>query len=305
MMQKEEGKFRGYQICSGDEPLIDVAQELSEQLNKGKVLDCQFAKNYQEEEKGFKEHPAEVSTVFERTRKTFREALRAIVGFIFDKYKLPNNNGVDFGCGATGEMVEELCAPFIDKNSWAQIDLCEEALRENKKRHPSSVILSGSYLNAASLNLEGKLNIATGLSSLDASAFMARAIEQIRSTLKEGGYLLHIQDVRPGIGVCIQEMQSMGCTEPYPIKCVPGASEPLVYRFGNEYISVGELFRRRIGKVIENDPGMELLFNQWVTAHKTSSPKKPGQVYYMNMRIATPIPIDVASAVVTVAKKKI
>lgn len=254
---------------------------------------------------------SQASLIFERTRSLVRDALRAVVGYVFDRFDLPKDVGVDIGSGATGEMVEELLPPGISKSSWVQLEANPSAVAENRRRHGASTIVEGSYLDMRVKNLK----VVTGLSSLDATSFLDHAIEEVRSALRDGGYLFHVQDVRPGIGFGFREMQHMGYVLPYTAEIPQGAPDPLTYLVSRKsaekkYIDVGELFRRNLGRTIQANPGMELLFNKWVTARRPIS-ISPARWYFLNILLQT-VPcfppdnqsMEEVSAVVTVARKK-
>lgn len=306
------GIYGDYDIYIGDGPITDVPGFLRStgQLQRGTFAPFSSPKDHLEEERGIAAQDIKnASLIFERTRSQVREALLAIVRYMFQRFKLPKTGGVDFGCGATGEMVEELLPADIDRNSWTQIDMNPRAVEENRRRHPHSNIIQGSYLNTASLGLENQLNIATGLSSLDSTCFIEDAIGQIRETLQAGGYLFHVQDVRPGKGFGLDEMEHMGERLPYRVEICESTGDPLMYRTREGLLSVGELFRRRIGRALWNEPGMELLFNRWVIARRNLTAqereRKEGRAYFMNILFRHPqFNFEEASAVVTIARKR-
>lgn len=256
------------------------------------------------------------SLIFERTRAHFREELRAILEYVFEKKALPKLGGLDIGSGATGEMVNELL-PFTadQRRTWVQMDVNPDAVAANNKRHPENTIMHGSYLDMhGTLNLpDDSLDIVTGLSSLDATRFLPQAIAEIRRVLKRGGYLVHMQDVRPGLGFGFDEMARRGTTPPFDAELLPsgnnGGMDPIAYHTSTEgLISVGECFRRGLGRAISTDPEMELLTNNWFTARRSRPQDQPTMLYGMNVRLdyiePGKSPFKEASAVVTIARKK-
>ncbi|MBI4994299.1 class I SAM-dependent methyltransferase [Candidatus Peregrinibacteria bacterium] len=298
-----------YYLHAGDKPYRDMMLFMRQydMLRKAEILPVQKPDTPEAEIRGMQVQDVNASLTFERTRSQVRDALRAIIRHIFNQFGLPKNQGLDIGCGATGEMAEELLPGDIDKNSWVQIDVSPSAVQENQRRHPSSTIKEGSYLH---MNGVQNLNIITGLSSLDATCFIDRAIEQIRFALKIGGYLLHVQDVRPGVGCGIREMEYMDLKPPYPIETATGKDEPLTYwiQHMQEYANVGELFRRQLGRAIEGCNGMELLFNKWISARKFLN-SGPARWYFLNILLTAPyfppeyLPVDDIFAIVTVARR--
>lgn len=285
---------------------IEIVEGIRQGLVAGKIESLRVPETIQEEEHALSAlNIASTSLHFEKTRNHFQEALRAIVGHIFKKFQLKPDNGVDFGSGATGFMVEDLLDGLIDKFSWAQVEINKNAVDENRRRHPESTIITGSYHRTSDLGLRNQINTASFLSSLDATHFITHAINEIRQTLVKGGYLFHVQDVRPGIGVGPRELKRLGYEQPYRAECIPGSHpNPLLYIIENDWRSVIDLFRTNLGAAIKSVLGMELIFNEWVTASRKSKLSLPGEVYYSNMRLTSPEqPIHQASAVVTVAKK--
>lgn len=299
----------------GDRPLTDILPFLrkSGNLVRGRVLEKFSPVSPEFEESEIADFDPQSSIIFEKSRSNVREGLRQIVGFVMDSFDLPRRGGFDFGSGATGEMVEELLAPHIDKSTWTQVEINPGSIAENQRRHPSSKIVRGSYLNIEkTLGIRNKLDIATGLSSLDATAFVERAVAEIRSALKSGGYFLHIQDVGPGRGTPIREMKKMGFD--LPLDCERWANNPrsiLTYldpRFPEEVAlryTVGDLFKNYLARAIEEDPEMELLADNWVTSRRaTKGNSQKGYIYFLNTSVLTLESIEEVSAIVTLARKK-
>jgi len=154
-----------------------------------------------------------------------------------------------------------------------------------------------------------KFPVITALSSLDATQFPALAIQRIQEMLMPGGHFVHIQDVRPGLGVNFRELNHMGHKAPFRAYGTANG-DPFVFIAGLGAYSVGELFRRNIGRAVHEAAGMDLLFNRWVTA--TRDIEGPiSRIYYLNALIQSAIhetldmpAFEEASAVVTVARKR-
>lgn len=311
-MSNEVTKHGQYDFYIGDEPYRDILDFMRQHgmLQQGCVTPLSMPANPEAEAESFAMQDPIASSCFEIHRKPVRNALRTIVDYIFDRFNLPRNKGFDIGCGATGEMVEELLPDNIDRNSWVQIDVNPSAVRENKNRHPDAKVQQGSYLHVDGVR---NLNIITGLSSLDSTYFISKAIEQIRQALKKGGYLLHVQDVGPGKGYGWGEARYMGLEPPYEIEIIrvrnrTGGAFTYWVPHQQKYISVGELFRRNFGRAIENNPGMELIFNKWVNARRVLN-SGPARWYFLNILLQNPsfppelLPVEDVSAVVTVARR--
>jgi len=267
----------------------------------------------------------EASALFENNRKKVMQALRALAGYVFQQYNLPRENGADFGCGATGAMVHEFLKDEINPQSWTEIDIHPDAVKMNKQRHPAARVITGSYHDIPSLGIQNSLQIATGLSSLDASFYTDHAIKQITSSIIPGGYFLHIQDVRPGSNVVFKSLEEMGEKPPYHAEVAPSSkndSNMVLYETAEGLLSVVELFRRRIGRAISRNPDLELLTNSWVVAQRKVSDGETARLYQANICLDIPrrdqlnqlpahlaqliaprVGFEQASAVVTVARK--
>ncbi len=302
-----------YDISVDTTPCFDVPAITKGcgKLEETWLTPLRFSGSIQEEERGIQAQSITTASLsFEKNRSQVREALQAMLARIFRDFDLPVSNGVDLGSGATGAMVEELLAPIIDKKSWIQVETNPAAVRENRRRYPSSIVVQGSYLRLEeALHLRDMLDIVTGLSSFDATHFIDQAVDQARVALRKNGYFLHMQDVRPGLGVCFRELEAMGFRPPYKADMLQsnvGIQEPLVYTLPDgRKMSVGELFRRNLGRAIERNPGMELIFNKWVTARKKLPEGTPGRAYFQNvLLLGFPIPLEEVSAVVTLARKR-
>lgn len=301
--------INGFKITEGDCPLIDTIDILNQvgALHTVSIVNPSKPDDMRCEVEALKQLDVRVASMgFDMTRRKSIDALRAIARLVFQKFKFPQGNGMDIGSGATGFMVEDLLTGLIDKKDWVQTDIHPEAVRKNRRSHPDSTILQGSYLNLEEdFHLKDTMDIITGLSSLDATHFIERAMGQVRATLKVGGMFLHIQDVRPGLGSGIRELGMMESRVPltvYSMTRPPDRLDVLAYRTSEGVCSSGELFRRNLGRAIENTTGLELVSNSWVSA--TRPVVNNGQIYFLNTRVASPLFVfDTASAVVTVAKK--
>lgn len=300
-----------YDLFVGDSPYRDMVPFFRNTggLVPGTISPIYSPQDIAEEESGIRlQEISSASSHLERTRQPIRGSLRRILKYAFDRFDLPKSGGVDIGSGATGEMVEELLPDVCAKSTWAQIDVNQYAVDANKLRHPYSTIMQCSYHNIGIKNLP----IVTGLSSLDATSFVDDAIEEIRSSLADGGYLLHVQDVRPGRGYGMREMKERGIDPPYEVEFIAGTDNPLTYFDANsgDILDVGELFRNNLGRAIQNNEGMELCMNDWVTVRRDLK-TPPALWYFMNMLLkADPYfdpgdngPIEDVSAIVTVARR--
>jgi len=280
--------------------------------------------NIQAEEASISQFPLEVAYEnYENTRKKIRSLLQVIVRQIFrqapDLLQAGQNPILDIGSGMTGEMVRHLLPDSLKPNC-LQIDINEKALQALQEDDPSLRVAKGSY---HSIGIKNHFGLVTGLSSLDNTGFINNALEQIRSSLISGGYLVHVQDVTPGIIYPIQALLEMG--ETFPITGYINRSiastfnqftnkdDILAFETNEGPLTSTELFRRRFETAIENTDGFELLLNSWFTAIKYKNPNDPphmnGFIYDGGLEVNFPTddnnPLDSSvSAVVTIARKK-
>lgn len=258
---------------------------------------------------------ASVTWEYERNRNRMAETLKAIPGYLFQQHKLPRNNGIDLGSGSTGFMRNTLLADQINHHSWVEIDVNPYAVEFNKQLHPNSAIVEGSYHRLRNMGLEGRLDMVTGLSSLDSTVFLDRVLEEIASTLKPEGWFLHMQDLRAENGVCLQALKDEGLTPPFRMESADASGKNvLCFDVRGERVAVSELFRRRMATALKKTPSLNPVMNNWVLARRPiqrpqTQSKLPAlsKTYYMNMileHLHHPEPLEEAFAVVTLAQKK-
>ncbi len=214
----------------------------------------------------------EATLSFERNRKRVEPSLQKVMGFVFDHFELPREEGIlDIGSGATGFNNNALRPK--DVPPYLQLDLNPRANRVNAERYTGSWgnIAEGSYYDLPrisdsrfELDLTGKVSMVTGLSSLDTASRMGEAMDRIAETLQGDGFLAHVQDVRPGPWCVLSFCKSVYGENPTQAYLFPG--EVLIgYNVKGEAITTVELFRRAIGKALEEHPRFELLCNSYVT----------------------------------------
>ena len=227
-----------------------------------------FMRDPQLEEEMVKNHVILSGThAFDQYRKMVRSGLKAIVRSTWDIHKIRSQHGVDVGSGPLGEMASKLIPPRARKNC-IQVELNHSSVQSNQHLHPYATIIEGSYLELSKIIGE-KADFVTGLSCLDSTMQLDLAIDEISATLRSGGYLVHVQDMGPGEPIVCDEMMRRHEVSPYKGKAI---SQGLFPRFmitdnGRGQISTVDLFRERIGRVIEKKKkDVELIENGWVTA---------------------------------------
>lgn len=251
-----------------------------------------------------KQDITQASLGFERNRTKVIRQLRAIVRGIMREYKLPTNNGIDIGSGATGAMVGDLM-PTV--TNWKQMEINPAAVLENRRRHPEQDIVTGSYFKLTKIVAPESLDIVTGLSSLDATSFLPDALESVWSVLKPGGVLLHVQDVRPGNGATARWVKRKGYVGAQDMDMTVDGGVYGIHDPKEGYLSATELLRRELGDVVRDRKDATLVMNAWTTAKTRSTGRDLGAIYYQNVALTgspqSRLPEMLATAVVTIAKK--
>lgn len=289
----------------------------SNRLTSGEILSHLGPQSIEDEERHISEQSVSATEGFNRNRRRVIDTLRAIPSFVFEEYSLPRSNEIDIGCGATGFNVHELLGSLMKPSGIIEMDANPHAVEANKKLHPGSPVVVGSYLRLKELGLRESLDLVTGLSSLDATAFLDHAVEQIAEALKPGGYLFHMQDVRPGQNACLQALRNLGAEAPFPMKISNynnPEETPVLFEIGGQRISSVELFRQRMAAALQKTPSLKPILNHWVVARRGLRHDEPGRAhpkssitYWMNMHLEHlgqhDVPTQEAYAVVTLAQK--
>lgn len=297
--------YRGCKIVVGEEPNSFKKIVISGSDRKGKFLRKEgigvfvFPGDIDEEADMICRQGLDSSARFEIPRSFCADEVQALAMYVRDKLGVPKVNGLDLGSGATGWMVHRL---LTDTAFVGEVELNPNAVKELKRRYPGANVIHESYLELRDLGIPEN-DVITGLSSLDATCFLGKAILEIRNQLKGGGYLFHVQDTMSGSQIPIQWMMNNG----YGLHIEVLSSRrgfQTYFRVGNEWISNMELFRRHMGQMVNRTTGMELIFNDWVVAESLS----PGGTHssYNGMLLnnrALSRTNTLAAGVVTVARK--
>jgi SAM-dependent methyltransferase len=263
------------------------------------------------------------SGTFEQARFYGREGLRAILRWVFNEYSLPKT-GLDVGSGMTGEAVNQLF-PLTEREivQWLQIDANPEAVEENRQRGANAQI--ASYLNLERDIRGESFHLITGLSSLDATWFVERAISQIREHLSQGGFFLHIQDVIPGIHTGSRVLSKMGIPSKdfrvqdeemhgYIVEIANTTTEgqvPITYAVPNilppqtqNFTTSAELLNFDLGHILQ-EQHFKVLLSGCMTAVRSVYPEEEmGTAYFLNGVLGgSNIQKRQSSAFITLAQK--
>jgi hypothetical protein len=201
--------------------------------------------------------------------------------------------------------------PFLGSNKthWKQMELNRSYVEKNKKLHPLSQIIEGSYHRLTEVLKGETFDTITGLSCLDATHFIAHAITEIRNSLNSGGYFLHIQDVGPGVGCIARERIRRGKSLQCEVQVKKNQpQDPCGVKIENEFIPLIEVFRKNFLYEIAKVEGLELVLDKWITVSAPSDlivqGMKAGKIYYSNDILTVSHPVNTASALVTLLKKQ-
>lgn len=255
--------------------------------------------------------------LFEQNRIKVRDLFRAMLGSIFECYHIPKTGGLDIGSGPTGEMVHQFL-PFSDaqRGTWTESDVNVDSNEANRQRHPGARVEEASmYYLRRDLGVDGGYPVITGLSSLDAPKDLALVLEEVRQSLEIGGFLVHVQDVRPGRHVGVKQLIEEGIHGPYDVVVSPpdisiDLLNPHAYQLeSGKLVSSIELFRRFLGNKIRAISGLDLLQNSWICAYEPMPNSSDVEMYCMNMcgkinaKVLKALPSRLAYAVATVARR--
>ena len=272
------------------------------------------ATNQEDEQGQAEQDPMRASGLFEHHRKAVRPLFREMLRNVFERFHLPKEDGIDVGSGMTGEMVNEwLPLSSEQRKTWTETDINPNSVQANRERHPgANVQVASMYELRQMLASNQKVPLITGLSSLDAPAFPDKAMAEIKHVLEPGGIFLHVQDVRPGIHMGINQLKHEGVEGPYrAVQARPPDGRtvnPHAYILPNgSLVSAVELLRRHLERTAQG-AGLENIYSGWMYAsERIEGPSS--FIYNMNMRGPveskfTNIPLNLAVAAVTVARKK-
>lgn len=270
--------------------IIDVVPPSSEPIIRQATDEASF----------FRNQPIEATTAFERNRKKVEQSLVKLVAFLWDHYKLPRDGIVEYGSGATSYFYAVLRPK--DVRNWLQVEINSNAIAENLRRNPAAQIIKGSYYNIP----YREVPMITGLSSFDTASDVPRAIDQVSQALAEGGFFLHIQDVRPGLNCVTTHFQKTHGLVPEYVLAHQGAV--MGFMADVRRLTLVDIFREAIGDGIRNHPDLDLIVNDYHTlSERLSMPVY--ESYFLNLHLIDTKPLDTGgmrntTILVTIAKKK-
>jgi hypothetical protein len=314
MLKSFNKSYGDARIKVGDEPHVDLfATDLRARDGYKEAVEPAIAldRTFELEEEIFSDvESATVAEGHSTIRRRAHPALRAIAGFAFEEYGLPTANGVEIGSGPLGYMTNALLPKTVDRKSWREVEINPLSVAKNQRLHPDSRIIQGSYQRLAEVLGENSVNLVAGLSSLDSTTNIDNVAEQIRLSLVEGGYLLHVQDIQPSPSTTLHELRTMGEGLPHVQFRNRYSSFGETFFVGNNHsepISTTELFRRRMGRIFCPKNGFEQVLNHWITAAVPSG-RPDSYVFHGGKDLVLKLPkgetqMDFASAVVTIARK--
>jgi hypothetical protein len=292
-------------------PQVQQLLHQAGELREGTQLPM-AALSLEAEETGLAQMDPELASVsLARPREYVLACLQAIVRDAFDRHDLAEDIGLDVGSGASGYMVAKLL-PYHAQGTWLQMEICPRSVALNQQQNPGKMIIQGSYHRLVDQGVRNTFSTITGLSSLDATAHLEHAVEQVCAALKPGGHLLHVQDTRPGQLLSQQQLAHEGSPGPWNVVLLrtPNALQNRVidYVHLGQLVHVQELFRRRLARAIVSCSDLELLESRWVTAVGPASQPAIEKWYEYGTFTGLPTPegpgYDSASAVVTVARRR-
>lgn len=131
--------------------------------------------------------------VYDIERGLERKAWKEAIDYIFTKFLDGANGGVEFGCGAKASLFKML--PLAIKPNWIMADVSGFTLTLAKRHQNEGEYIRGSFHNFP-IKKESQ-EIVAGFNSFDTTMHVRRLMKEVQTSLKEGGYLLAMQDVIP------------------------------------------------------------------------------------------------------------
>ncbi len=251
--------------------------------------------------------------VGQKDRAPTAPAIGAIVRAACEKYDISITNLLDIGSGPHGRMVGELL-PEQARDSAVQMDINTEAVRTNRALHPSAAgkILAGSYFRLQELFHGKTFSTVTGLSCLDCTFHVRKALESIVRSLEIGGTFLHVQDVGPSdsvIAAYAQRKLSPLFIAPLTGKFMQNAPAMLRDPVTEKFRYMTDFFREILQAALEATPQLEILTNNYVVAEAEGFDQQNDNMYLHGIDLMNPgnnesEPKYRAMALVTVARRK-
>lgn len=241
------------------------------------------------------------------------KAIGAIVDAACQRFGISLKNLLDIGAGPHGRMVAELL-PEEARHSSLQMDINPEAVRMNRELHPALAdnIHQGSYFRLQELFPGQTFSTVTGLSCLDCTYHVHKALESITGSLEAGGTFLHVQDVAPGDAViCAYVQRKLSRLMLVPLEGAILHNTPVLLRDPGTQIShyLTDYFREILQEALEATPQLEVLTNNYVVAEAEGFDPQKDNLYFhgfnlMNQHNREREPKYRAMALVTAARRK-
>ena len=277
-------RYRGGEIHIKAKPSYDPLQEL---INASAPERGQFVTFTGDEETFFRNQSLNATRVFERNRNRVRDSLRILVAYLWERYNLPKENIVEYGAGATGYF-DGILEPG-DIPHWRQFDINPRAVAENKRRNPQAMVEEGSYKRIEKRDL----SMIAGLSAWDTTSDLPQAIQQVADALKDDGYSLHIQDVRPGVGCVMSYLEKVVGFKPtqgwtVPVEGRDVNTDLLGLMVDGKRRTMPDIFKNAIEHGINSEPRLDLVVNNYFTLREVMQDLSPlliedlREIYFLN-----------------------
>lgn len=304
-------KYGDYGIFEGEQPAVDALRmiAMTEMPIVRTLSDDGWKALVPDVEGDFMSHKAyELARLHVNCRRAgIGQLLRQVVGFSFDKYRLPKDNVVEVGPGPEAYMFNELAPRGIGRENWGMVEINPFSVRDLKEKHSGMDVRQGSYARLSEVLGKGSKDMVVGLSALDGTLEREKVVFEIREVLRAGGFLFHVQDIQPAPFVPLRELELRGAGYPITGFGFKRRSAPVYFEVGSGARSTVDLFRDYLARAIGDVGGFEVMFDGWVTAAK-SIEKFPGLVYSHGEAVEIggddEPPYNFASAAVMVARKK-
>jgi len=133
-------------------------------------------------------------SMYHGKRQALQDVYLELFEHIFSKYIPDVSSGLEFGCGPEASLYRLLPKRFSGK--WCMVDINHSSPYQAKKFYACNEdCLIGSFHYPAFR--DGSQELIAGLNSFETTLHLRYVVRKMVSLLKEGGYLLAMQDVLP------------------------------------------------------------------------------------------------------------
>lgn len=254
-----EEKYQSGIIVIEDVPRYDPVRDLMKALRPREfhIEDSAF-----NDDQYYRNLPFCVTAGFDKNREKFRRHLQRLVSYLWDKFNLPIEGVVEYSVGSSGYFGEILRPTNVPR--WLQVETNPQAMGENRRLHPEALVEYGYFMQLDKRDL----SMIVGLSAWDKTLDLVGAITQAANGLQDGGYFMHIQDVRPELRVIMHYLDRALSTSPSHM-LVDQDREGNATAFGfvvdGQIRTLPDLLKDAMEVAINSHKNLELILSSYLT----------------------------------------